>query len=140
MEDESTRRVKLADTEASPAARLRQVDHWHLTCWHTYRLLQDFYGNGELHDPGKQYFEVAADRSRTAARTARLPFRYEIPGQYVEDLEELGRRRVRAYQSGLVFAMAEAGRIAAGHQASAGRAAISGSDIPLREPQAILGD
>ncbi len=85
----------------TPTAWLRDVDHWHLSCWHGYRALQDFWGNGLSHDRTPQFFDLAAQQCAQAATSKQLPFQYDPPGGNVEDLNQLLAARVTAHEAGL---------------------------------------
>lgn len=85
----------------TPAAWLREVDHWHLTCWHGYRLLQDFLGNGLPNDSNRQFFDLAAEHTSLAAQAKDLPFQYDVPGAGVENLEDLHEARKLAHAAGV---------------------------------------
>lgn len=85
----------------TPTAWLREVDHWHLTCWHGYRVLQDFWGNGLPGDRGRQFFDLVAEHCSRAAQAKNLPFQYDIAGAKVENLEDLQEARKVAHSAGL---------------------------------------
>lgn len=85
----------------TPAAWLREVDHWHLTCWHAYRLLQDFWGNGLPNDKNRQFFDLAAEHCWQVTQSKDLPFQYDVPGGKVENLEDLHAARNVAHAAGL---------------------------------------
>lgn len=85
----------------TPTAWLREVDHWHQSCWHGYRVLQDFWGNGLPYDRGEQFFDRATTQCAKAATSKQLPFQYDLPGGNVEHLNELHAARVTAHNAGL---------------------------------------
>lgn len=85
----------------TPTAWLRDVDHWHLSCWHGYRTLQDFWGNGLAYDRTPQFFDLATQQCAKAATSKQLPFQYDLPGGNVEELYPLLAARVTAHQAGL---------------------------------------
>ena len=85
----------------TPTAWLREVDHWHLSCWHGYRALQDFWGNGLPYDRSEQYFDTAVQQCAKAATAKQLPWQYDLPGGDIENLASLRTARVTAHQAGL---------------------------------------
>jgi hypothetical protein len=87
----------------TPTVWLRSVDHWHLTCWHAHRALEDFWGNGLPRDSSIPYFDIVATRCSRAAQTRQLPFQYDLPGQPVEPLADLQKSRMTAHDRGLLL-------------------------------------
>lgn len=85
----------------TPAAWLREVDHWHLTCWHAHRLLQDFWGNGLPNDKNRQFFDLAAQQCSDTFKDKDLPFQYDVPASTVTDLHALRTARVVGHDAGM---------------------------------------
>ncbi|QDU28424.1 hypothetical protein ETAA8_35240 [Anatilimnocola aggregata] len=85
----------------TPTAWLRDVDHWHLSCWHGHRALEDFWGNGIARDSSSPFFDIVATRCARAAQAEQLPFQYDLPNEPVEPLSDLQKSRLTAHDRGI---------------------------------------
>jgi hypothetical protein len=73
-------------TQPTPTRWLQEFDAAHLASWQAWRLVSDYWGDGELPGPAPPFFARACSACERTLPDALRPLRYDLPGGGLADL------------------------------------------------------